>query len=124
MNENAKVWVLALKSGEYCQTSEELQNCNGYCCLGVACTLYEQVTGDKLPLNRGGFYNEGELQGDFDCVRRWLGLRTGDGSFEYSDRRWPANSLVSLNDGYNCNFAYIANVIEAEPEGLFEDETT
>jgi len=33
-------WVLALRSGEYSQTTGKLQDEQGYCCLGVACDIF------------------------------------------------------------------------------------
>jgi len=33
-------WVLALRSGEYSQTTGKLQDEQGYCCLGVACDVF------------------------------------------------------------------------------------
>jgi len=34
-------WIEALRSGEYKQISESLRSYNGFCCLGVACHLYD-----------------------------------------------------------------------------------
>jgi len=35
-------WLDALRSGEYKQTMENLQDMNGFCCLGVLCDLHAQ----------------------------------------------------------------------------------
>lgn len=40
-----KLWVEALRSGEYKQTKKRLKDCNGYCCLGVLCDIYKKETG-------------------------------------------------------------------------------
>lgn len=34
-------WLEALRSGEYAQTTEHLHTEDGFCCLGVACHLYD-----------------------------------------------------------------------------------
>lgn len=34
-------WLEALRSGEYAQTIERLRTSEGFCCLGVACHLYD-----------------------------------------------------------------------------------
>lgn len=34
-------WITALRSGKYQQTKHVLQDNEGYCCLGVACALYD-----------------------------------------------------------------------------------
>ena len=34
-----KLWVKALRSGEYKQTKDSLKNRGGFCCLGVLCDL-------------------------------------------------------------------------------------
>ena len=39
-----EMWVNALLSGDYPQTTEVLRSNDGYCCLGVLCDLYAQET--------------------------------------------------------------------------------
>jgi hypothetical protein len=34
-------WLKALRGGRYKQTSGELRNAHGYCCLGVLCTVID-----------------------------------------------------------------------------------
>lgn len=112
MNENAKKWVEALRSGNYKKTVGQLSNEYGYCCLGVACDLYEKETGDELPKSEDGDYDDVYLYGDFSCVKEWLGLRNGDGSYGDDD------SLAKYNDG-GKTFNQIADIIESQTEGLF-----
>jgi hypothetical protein len=38
--EELKIWISALRSGNYEQGKRRLQNKYGYCCLGVACKLF------------------------------------------------------------------------------------
>jgi hypothetical protein len=42
-----KMWVDALLSGKYQQTTGVLKDYDGYCCLGVLCDLHRKVTKKK-----------------------------------------------------------------------------
>jgi hypothetical protein len=88
MNDNAKKWVAALRSGKYKQGRKFLRYKDEYCCLGVACEL--AIT-DGLPVVRtnvptsersGGTINGGRMDVvGYDgkvgilpnSVRTWLG---------------------------------------------------
>lgn len=108
-----QLWVNALRSGDYKQCQGTLGGPeHGYCCLGVACDVYERETGERLP-RRDGIYGAGALWDEFRPVQRWLGLRDPGG--DYSDAR-----LVSHNDIHDMSFPEIADIIESEPDGLFE----
>lgn len=117
MNENAKKWNKALMSGEYKQSKYELggPSC-GYCCLGVACAVYEKETGLNLPKNVNGIYILPTLEYDFSVVQNWLGLKSPTGSFFTGEGN--CMSLSALNDD-GSSFEEIANIIESEPKGLF-----
>ena len=117
MNENAKKWVEALRSGKYSQTTKKLQDEKGFCCLGVACKVYEQETGNKLPVDEYGNFEEHTLMRKYNCVREWIGLSVADGYFEKS---YTTHNLASLNDR-GKSFSEIADIIESQPVGLFED---
>lgn len=118
MNDNAKRWVEALRSGQYEQTRNDLRDENGYCCLGVACELYREVTG------RGEWERDEDGFTQFldralllpEPVREWLGLRTEGGDF--IDRAGDRSSLAERNDE-GATFDEIADIIESELEGLF-----
>lgn len=127
MNENAKKWVAALRSGEYEQGKDALQSTAGYCCLGVACAVYEKEVG---PVQKGW---DGRFRGKtlypHKNVLDWLGLRDESGDFrgDYfpglvdDDGYDPkCDSLAEANDA-GATFSEIADFIESEPEGLFND---
>ena len=40
----ADMWVSALRSGEYAQTTQFLRKGGGFCCLGVLCDLHQRRT--------------------------------------------------------------------------------
>lgn len=100
LNDAAKKWVAALRSGEYRQGKGALVTEDGkYCCLGVACHLYE-MEGVQPPI---AYRGRNFLP---DAVCEWLGT--------------ACISLVALlNDGQGIPFPEIADIIESEPEGLF-----
>lgn len=118
MNDNAKQWVAALRSGEYQQGTDVLHNRNNrLCCLGVACILFQKAT-EKLKVEKnslGGFSYDGERTELPQIVRNWLGLKTVQGF--YKNR---STSLIEQND-FHKSFTEIADIIESEPEGLFID---
>lgn len=112
MNDNARKWIAALRSGEFRQGRGQLRRDNSYCCLGVACELYRRENGGEwrhLGNGRFSFFDvAGLLPNEVQC---WLGLRRCDGFY-------GGSSLVGGNDG-GYSFAEIADLIESEPEGLF-----
>lgn len=55
-------WCEALRSGEYAQTTGQLQNEKGYCCLGVACKLFSPNHPLKL---------DGTLTGGLPSAAAW-----------------------------------------------------
>ncbi len=111
MNKNAKKWVDALRSGEFKQTVEVLNDKNGYCCLGVACSVYEKETGEMLPRGKNGFYERCFLD---ESIVEWLGLGSCSGDFLNTDE-----SLVYYNDDRKYDFNKIADIIEKNQEELF-----
>jgi hypothetical protein len=118
MNDNARKWVEALRSGEFEQGRSRLRKGDQYCCLGVACELYrrEHPDGPDWDDVEGEFAFDGCESMLPDVVRDWLELRTPDGDFGNGDH----NTLTYMNDD-GCTFEDIADVIESEPEGLFNE---
>ena len=105
MNEFAKEWVKALRSGEYKQGKHRLHRGNVFCCLGVACDLYQKKFGD-LDV---GFYEFGDItmfsydgheHGLPEKVRNSLSIGDSD-----------ISALIELNDG-GRTFLEIADIIE------------
>ncbi len=116
---NREKWVKALRSGKFRQTRHELRNGRRreFCCLGVATELYRKATGNGGWDKEGFFINRGERDGGACpvAVQEWLGLRTDTGNMPNE----PA--LTEYNDVHEADFNQIADVIEREPEGLFND---
>ena len=122
--EARKLWINALRSGRFKQTVGYLKTSEGYCCLGVACELYQEVVGG-LTVN----YNANNNRYTFNdsaailpkVVREWLGLTEDTG--EYVTRSGNGTSLTEQNDS-GLNFDTIANIIEGQPDGLLAARET
>lgn len=114
-NENAQLWVDALRSGRFAQIQQHLQDQKGYCCLGVACEIYIEQ-GNILPKRYNRRFRAWEYDGVTtllpETVKAWLGLNNASGDF-------VNNSLIRLNDDRRT-FTEIADVIESAPPGLFQ----
>lgn len=126
MNENAKAWIQALRSGEYTQTTGVLSNQDRHCCLGVACDLAVQAEVTEVRPAVGGVFEYGPEGGRCSAflpvpVSDWLGI-----SPKQYDRSSPAvahaksdMSLTFMNDKQRLTFGEIADVIEENAEVLF-----
>ncbi len=113
-----KLWTDALRSGDYQQTTGELHNRAGFCCLGVACDVFIKAGGALEEVAQNGCFHYRDTHSTEsavlpNAVRDWLGLRTGDGAISQD------LSLASENDN-GASFEEIADLIEAQPEGLSE----
>ena len=128
MNANAEKWVAALRSGDYAQTKGVLHRERevneshpaGYCCLGVACDLYQKEVGD-LEIDPTNAWVNYDGRSSFlpNKVVNWLALRNDDGSYRITcnhEDDW--DSLSTQNDN-GVSFNMIADIIESKPEGLF-----
>jgi hypothetical protein len=114
-DENIRVWVAALRSGEYKQGRGTLFNPNefgadaGHCCLGVAGRVVCHI--DDVTLAEGGGYGQ---------VMDAVGLSSTLGFFSDKDgRRLSLALLNDFNDDRRLNFNQIADLIESRPKGLF-----
>lgn len=129
MNKNAQQWVAALRSGDYQQGRTRLCSIQDgerfYCCLGVACDLYQREVGGleehiiKFPGREVVSYGVGAFVAMPEKVRKWVGLTDPSGHIgRPPGRHMERDSLAGLNDSGE-SFASIADVIESEPGGLF-----
>lgn len=128
LNENAKAWVAALRSGEYEQGTGVLRAGNKYCCLGIACVL--AVKAGVIPEGvvtgvRDGIYEYGEPEdvqtsGLPQAVREWLRIPHVLAHY-FNPELGGYTDLAEKNDN-GKTFLEIADIIESEPEGLFMPE--
>lgn len=128
MNENAKKWVEALRSGEFQQVAGCLRDAGSgaMCCLGVACEVYRRDTGggewggaEFDGASRFSVGDDGNVSYLPDTVRKWLGLADPAGAYVVNVA--SMNALSSQNDE-GASFTEIADIIESEPAGLFRGE--
>lgn len=117
LNDNAKKWVEVLKSGKFKQARNRLATEDGFCCLGVACevAIENGVEINKTIVATGRIlydHNETLLP---DSVRKWLNLSSCGSNYV---TRNSAEQLTHDNDS-GKTFTEIADIIESEPEGLF-----
>jgi hypothetical protein len=98
-----KLWLEALRSGNYEQTRFYLRFGDGYCCLGVLCDLHPDVDWIRN-ISECAFYPFGVEERDLgnlpDKASSWSGL-TND----------QKNILMSMND-WGKSFEEIADYIE------------
>jgi hypothetical protein len=103
-------WIQALRSGEYKQTTGQLNNNEGFCCLGVACKVL--IPQDKLePVRPGSGYTPGFIEGRVPAYHpnapawlRFINLDSGS---------WLGFNLAYLNDCEHLTFDEIADLLEA-----------
>lgn len=113
-------WLEALRSGEYKQTTENLRDSNGFCCLGVLCDLHAQERNLNWVQRIDSYELYGEIQLLPLSVQEWAGLDNDMGGlvdFEYERdgvMYVKSESLPEINDTWNKDFNEIADLIEAQ----------
>lgn len=109
-------WAGALRSGDYPQAGGTLRTTSGFCCLGLACHLYDETTWRGTTAKGAEWSYMGatiDLPRPIVVAYR---LQRPDGHYdqEPDDQRGPwARSLAADNDS-GKSFAQIADVIERE----------
>lgn len=108
-----KLWVDALRSGQYKQTKNKLQTNEGYCCLGVLCDIYAKQT-------KKGSWKMSELNDlsmDFIDINDISQFVLTDGVIKWSKVTTGYHvminniALTTYNDKLNYSFAEIADLI-------------
>lgn len=100
----AQMWANALRSGEYLQTTDRLQDKDGYCCLGVACRLF--IEPSKLVCDSNG-YLVGDMPNCQDAAPQWLQLINTD-----LDRKLGMGFSLLNDSAEQYTFDEIADIIE------------
>lgn len=118
MNQHVKkMWVDALRSGEY------KQNCNGvlhdegtdtFCCLGVLCDVYRKETKSNMPVKKLNS-QFGEVPNH--VVARWAGFdATGLDpmvTIEIHNTK-KHRHITDVNDNMGFTFNQIADIIDSQ----------
>ena len=114
-----KLWVDALRSGEYKQGKNQLRNeKNEFCCLGVLCNIHAQLHPKIAAKNKDQQYYYGDEDVLHQKLVEWAGLDDEVGGVvKYRKkgediilRNW---TLAELNDAGVC-FHTIADLIEEQ----------
>jgi hypothetical protein len=104
-----KLWINALRSGEYKQGKHYLREEDRFCCLGVLCDIAIKM-GIPLEANMefsGRFVYGKDTQYLPQVVQKWAGLYDKNPIVSHL-----SNSLAQLNDHNDMTFEDIANAIE------------
>lgn len=116
--------VAALRSGEYKQIKGQLKSGDGFCCLGVACDIFDPTKwrdeDGKLDRELKMYVTDNDYKaGTFlpEEVRQFYGFHLAEGGFR-STEFGDSTALWKLNDSFNYTFEQIADVIENEPSLL------
>lgn len=117
-----ELWLSCLEEDGLPQTTGRLQKKEGYCCLGVACFLYEHYHNKPLDPNGFGMFSGLVLDGKRSPVKDWLGLRDVCGTpVWWSTPSGPLRTLMALNDIEGYTFKQIAAVIRKNPRAYFKE---
>lgn len=120
--EARKLWVEALRSGEYKQGKKALSSNGGYCCLGVACETYNKHN-TPLPTVVDAAKRtcyDGEIFYLPTAVVSWLGMKSSDGAYLEGGED-GVTSLADQNDK-GKSFDEIADIIENNPKWLWKED--
>lgn len=123
VEERRKLWTDALRSGEYQQGTLRLKRQdNTYCCLGVACEVYQKhVGGLEMKETDSGIisYNE-ESSVLPNAVKEWLNITSHGQMTEPQEYRPDEEgtpylyfNLTSVNDCGKFSFEQIADIIDS-----------
>lgn len=122
MNKNAKMWATELTNFKQGPIEELGSPETGFCCLGVACAIYERETGNQLPKNEDGRYlNEYDefLSKEFRVVKEWLDLDSDEAT--YINKSSGVSRSLTVDNDSGKSFAEIQRIILSQPEGLFKE---
>jgi len=119
--DRVKLWIQALRSGEYTQTTNVLERflfdgTKAHCCLGVAMKValangYSAQSEDDMEWGAEGM--------DEDIALYWYGFKDSSGgtdpelgSHVGADGEWFNASCVQANDDLGWSFRQIADAVE------------
>lgn len=126
MKEKVKdLWVEALRSGKYEQTTGFLKKGNGYCCLGVLCDVYAktqkkkgfQKSSSQLYHLKNVYNFDNKRAGLPDRVIKWAGINANgkiiiSENSEIISQNNTISYLMMLNDRDGKTFDEIATFVE------------
>lgn len=114
---NIQKWVDVLRSGEYEQGTGHLCKDDKFCCLGVACEVYQSEFGDLRINTQHGMKHYDNDSGMLPKkVRDWLGVPDDDilSNVKTDDVYDRLLSYIELNDEKKYTFKQIADELEKQ----------
>lgn len=131
MNGRVKeLWLAALRSGKYEQTTNmlhlKIDGKSKFCCLGVLCEIASTELDITVEEKKDKVFYDNEFNILSNKILKWAGLPRNIGDPLIPKRDLPeikgvifggSNSLISLgllNDDYRLSFDKIADIIERE----------
>jgi len=105
----ARKWAAALDSGEYEQTTGQLRDDNGFCCIGVLCNIHAQDNPELAATQTDPHRYFGKGVHAPEEVMGWSGLKVAEGKLPV--QIVGARYLTDLNDRVGYTFPEIAKVI-------------
>lgn len=128
-NKVGKMWVEALRSGEYEQGTQTLEKEGKYCCLGVLCKVAQK---EGIHVNTTDGVVDGDSLAAQPHVAEWANIDTAGGinaPIEYIrgflmgglniDSGVLVSHLTQQNDFEKLTFNQIADVIEHFEDDIF-----
>lgn len=114
--DNVRLWLDALRSGEYKQTRTRLENAStgAMCCLGVACKVAMDA---GVPVSRivdeyGTAWFNGEDALPPIVVLDWMGINHAGNVVVRTTGEGAMCVVTELNDVHNWDFNMIADAVE------------
>lgn len=108
-------WIAALRSGSYAQGKTHLSSPSGFCCLGVACEIFQQDLNLKVEAEVG---SPTRFDDNISCAPRAIVNHLG--LFGDLGEAGAGSSLAHLNDDGET-FTRIADIISANPDLYFKE---
>jgi hypothetical protein len=106
-----KLWVAALRSGEYKQARGQLRRGDSFCCLGVLCNLHAQAHPDIAAKQKyRGVYMSSPAVLPL-AVAKWADLKSEFGGIVEIFR---FNAGLPYHNDRGSTFSEIADAIEAQ----------
>lgn len=97
-----KLWLKALRSGEYKQAIHRLRRDDTFCCLGVLCNLHAYEHPDIAAAQKSKYLYMGEEVKLPPAVMEWAGLEeaipivNGRNLAGLNDDNWPFKDIADL----------------------------
>lgn len=114
-------WLEALESGRYKQTSENLRDNKGFCCLGVACDLTDPNVWDEDDELGNFSWNQEDTALPLKIMERFAFVGTmGEPQCTVQPGNPNIPSLAHMND-YGATFADIAAAVRDMPRRYFTE---